>query len=328
MMILALAGLLACRDKNGSDDSAEADADTDADTDSDTDTDTDTDACTATVTAVAPDDGSTNVATDSVILAVFSAAADAATITVSDGTKTVAGTTALQGDGSSATFTPDAALARDTTYEVDVAVCDATWNGSFTTLPDGVAPEAIENHTYDFDFATATWLEPTLGSTLVDYFAANHMLLMVEDVDDVALTLDFLGAAGFEPTEGTVEQYQCSDNADFTPADFSTNPAFALGPEAFGLAGDGYEVEIHDVFVSGRFAADGSAVEDAHVEGLVDLRDITIGIGSACEVVELLGGDCVACPDGQPQCLESVLEWDSAPEVPGLVLGPPTGEGC
>ncbi len=330
MMILTLVGLLACKDKDGSD-SADVDTDTDADTDADTDTDTDTDACTETVTTVTPADGATDVPVDTVILALFSGAVDAATIEVTAGTTAVAGETVLQGDGSSATFTPTTELDRNTTYDVDVAVCDSTWSGSFTTLPQGVTGKDVEGKTYDFDFATATWIEPTVGSTLVDLFEANHMLLMVEDVDDAAATLDLLAAPGWEPDgEGLgVEQYQCSDAADFAPDDFSDNPAFDLGPEVFALAGDGYDVTIHDVLVSGRFAKDGSVIEDARVEGLVDLRNISAGASTACELLDVIADGCVACPDGEVECLRSVLEWDTAPLVPGVtLLATPTGKGC
>jgi hypothetical protein len=330
MMILTLVGLLACKDKNGSDSNGgDVDADTDADADTDTDTDSDTDACTAKVTTVTPADGATDVPVDTVLLALFSAPAESATITVTDGTSAVAGTTALQGDGSSATFTPDSDLDRDTSYAVDVAVCDSSWSGSFSTLPVGIDATDVEGRTYDFDLAEATWVDPSYGGTLVEFFAANHMLIMVEDVDEVAVTLDVLGSAGWEPSTGTVEQYPCSDVADFTAADFSDNPAFNLGPEVFDLAGDGFDVTIHDVVLSGRFSADGSAIENAHVEGLVDLRNLSAGKADACTFVEALGGDCVACPDSVEQCLESTLEWASAPAVSGLTLDPsPSGKGC
>ena len=42
-----------------------------------------------------------------------------------------------------------------------------------------------------------------------------------------------------------------------------------------------------------------------------------------------LGGECVACPDGEVACLASILEWASAPAVPGLTLVlEGSGKGC
>jgi len=333
-MILAMMGLLvACKGDKDDDSSngGDADADTDVDADTDTDTDADTDACTAVVNSVTPATDATDVPVDTVVVAVFSAPVDAATITVEAAGTAVAGTTALQGDGSSATFTPASDLARDTTYDVEVAVCDSEWSSSFTTLPDGVAAADLEGKTYDFDLATADWIEPTFGATLVDYFEANHMLIMVEDIDEGAETIDGLGAPGWQPDEDKtpVEQYPCADGADFDPVPFPDNPAFAFGPDEFSLGDDSIDVTIHDATVSGRFAADGSAVDDAHFEGLVDLRNVSAGAVSACTFIAALGGACVACPDGEVECLESTLEWASAPAVPGLTLVlEPSGKGC
>jgi hypothetical protein len=331
MLILAFAGLLACKGDKDDDSSNGGDADADTDADTDTDTDTDTDACTAVVTSVTPADGATDVPVDTVFLALFSGPTDAATITVTTDSTTVAGTTALQGDRSSATFTPKSDLDRDTTYDVDVTVCDSTSSSSFTTLPQGVPAADLEGKTYDFDLATADWIEPTFGAVLVESFAANHMLIMVEDVDEGADTIDGLGAAGWTPDgeKTPVEQYPCSAGADFDPVPFPDNPAFAFGPDEFSLGDTSLDVVIHDAIVTGRFGANGSAVEDAHFEGLVDLRNVSAGEASACALIAALGGECVACPDGEVKCLASTLEWPSAPAVPGLTLVlEPSGKGC
>jgi hypothetical protein len=326
MMILALAALFACKgDKNDSN-GGDADADTDADTD--TDTDTDTDACNAVVTSVTPADAAEDVPVDTVIFALFSEPADAATITVTTGGSKVAGKTALQGDGSSATFTPAAELDRNATYDVDVAVCDSTSSTSFTTLPEGVPVKDLVGRTYDFDLATADWIEPSFGGTLVSLFEANHMLIMIQGIDEKAETIDGLGAPGWDPGTG-VEQYPCADGADFDPVPFPDNPAFAFGPDEFSLGDKTLDVDIHDAMVTGRFSADGSAVENAHFEGLVDLRNVSAGAVDACTFIVSLGGGCVKCPDGQQQCLASTLEWASAPAVPGLTLVlKPSGKGC
>ena len=197
-----------------------------------------------------------DVPVDTVVLAVFSEPADLATITVTTGSTTVAGTMALQGDGSSATFTPTSELERDTTYDIDVSVCDSTSSSSFTTLPEGVAAADLEGKTYDFDLATAEWIEPSFGGDLVDLFEANHILIMIEDVDEAAETIDGLGAPGWE-SGSTVEQYPCADGADFDPVPFPDNPAFAFGPDEFSLGDKTFDVDIHDATVTGRFAADG-----------------------------------------------------------------------
>jgi len=283
------------------------------------------------VTSVTPADDATDVPVDTVVLALFSAPADAATITLTTGTGAVKGTTALQGDGSSATFTPATELDRDTAYDLDVTVCDATSSTSFTTLPDGVPIADLEGKTYDFDLATADWIEPSFGVTLATLFAANHMLIMIEDIDEAAETIDGLGAAGWRPDGDTsdVEQYPCTPGADFDPVPFPDNPVFAFGPDEFSMGDKTLDVDIHEATVTGRFAADGSAVEDAHFEGLVDLRNVSAGSVSACTFIVSLGGECVACPDGEPQCLASTLEWASAPAVPGLTLVlEPSGKGC
>jgi len=213
-----------------------------------------------------------------------------------------------------------------------VTVCDSTASSSFGTIGEAVDAADLTGKTYDFDLATATWIEPTVGDTLVDYIAANHMLVMIESIrsgPEGKTIIDAIGAAGWQPEEkAPVEQYPCTGVAYFESW-FLDNPLFRLGPQEFALGGDGFDVAVYDARLSGSFSADGSVVEDAHLEGLVDLRNVSAGAKDACTFLDALGAACVACPDGEVQCLESTVEWTTAPSIPGLTLdSKPSGKGC
>ncbi len=116
-----------------------------------------------TVSDLTPADGATDVAIDVVLSATFDKEIDPATLDgaftlTADGGGDVAGTAALSGDGLTATFTPDADLAYDTTYTAEIAGTVATTDGtsldgaaswSFTTEAAPPPPPALTGNDYE-----------------------------------------------------------------------------------------------------------------------------------------------------------------------------------
>lgn len=82
-------------------------------------------ASTFSVTSVTPASGATGIATNATVTVTFSSAANPATINTSDitltGTNAVAGSVAWNAANNTATFTPGAALAANTTYTLNVS---------------------------------------------------------------------------------------------------------------------------------------------------------------------------------------------------------------
>ena len=134
-----------------------------------------------TVSDLTPADGATDVAIDVVLSATFDKEIDPATLDgaftlTADGGGDVAGTAALSGDGLTATFTPDADLAYDTTYTAEIAGTVATTDGttldgaaswSFTTEAAPPPPPALTGN----DYEALTGLDSVVEGTPIDLAA-------------------------------------------------------------------------------------------------------------------------------------------------------------
>lgn len=323
-------------DTSGSDadTDADADTDTDADSDSDADTDTDTDAdCTAVVTSFSPATGATDVGVDTSISAMFSAAAATASVSVTDSSgASVSGSTALAGDGMSVGFVPDDLLARSTTYDVEVSVCDAAYTSSFTTAGESTTV-TLDDHTYDIDLTGSdiTWISPSdsAGDALTGQLDADHLLIMVQSS---GATIDTVAAAG-QIHNGALIQYQCAYAIDFPANSFAGNPAFTAGPMDASLSSGSTEVPVYDLQFTGTFATDAGSIRNTEVTGLIDSRPVSDSLGyDICDFLPLYGDECVACPDGEVKCIaldiiDSSSPYDSTVIV-DAAIDPSTDSHC
>lgn len=314
-------------DPAGSDGDADTDTDADADTDTDTDTDADTDPCTATITGITPADGALDIALDSHVVATFSEAVTAADIDV-DG---LSGTVTLAGDGTSATFVPDASLSYGTRYRTSASVCDSSASTSFTTVGEALALD-LTGRTYDIELAGSdlVWVAPGLGSVLVSQLATDRILFMVESADSGKI--DLVGAAGYVFRE-LPAQYPCTYAIDFDPASFSDHPAFAVGPFDAALEANGIAFDLLDLTIAGTFAEDGESATDVTVTGLLDARPLSEGLGiDVCGLAEGFGDSCVECPDGEVGCLYLEVRDASSPWREDLTIDenqdPTTDRAC
>lgn len=256
--------------------------------------------CTAAIDATEPTDGSTIVPVNASVTVHFSAAVDAShpfTVAV-DG---LTGATALAADGLSATFAPDAAMSPDTVYTARASVCDAAETVfSFTTLPPPLDPVTVVGNTYGVPYADLVWITPTNADILVPDI--EILLAQVTGVDEVEETLSSIVGAGYLDLDGDVT-IECDAAADAGVADFSANPAVAMGPIDFVIPIGGIDIIIEEFTLFSIVAADGLALESTFLAGRLDTRPL--GMGDCALLALIAGGDCVACADGEEQCLDA-----------------------
>lgn len=310
-------------DENADLDTADTGNDDSGDTEDTQDTedseDSETPACTATIVSVDPAAGATDIATDTTVTAAFSEAVDAADIEL-DG---VSGTVTLTNGGRAAVFTPDAALDRDTTYSGVVSVCETSEDIEFTTVGEALEVD-LTGRTYAVDLTGSdiTWNEPSasLGDFMMGSVDTTHILIGVETA--TTTELDLVGAAGFD-FNGEIRQYPCTYAIDFDPTDFASNPAFDVGPMDAELGTSSMTIDVYEFAIEGVFTAEADELVDVHISGLVDARPISDSVGmEVCDIIGSFGGACVACPDGEVQCIALDVEDASAPWMDGLVLDP------
>ncbi len=280
--------------------------DTSTDTDPGTTTDTGTEVeCNATVTAITPADGATNVPQNLLIIADFSEAVDEATMTVTGPDGPVAGAAHVVIDGMSISFSLESELARETQYDVEVTVCDMTTTSSFTTLEPAIEVNALIGRVYDLDLTSVSWTAPpaNIAGLMMGFITTSHMLLLVEDVDESAQTMELAGAAGWE-NNSVVTQYPCAEAIDFDPSDFSSNPFFSAGPATTVMEVGSERVSLEELVFEGSFVNQGDSIDNLHLTTYLDGEIELDGFGRLCDAVALFGVSCEPCPsDSSLDCL-------------------------
>ena len=308
-------------------DTEDTDTDTEDTDTEDTDTeDTDTEEpCAAEVVSINPGDNTDGVPADVLVIAGFSDPAEEALIALSGPDGAVAGTTTLAEDGLTASFASDEDLQRATEYQVEVTVCDETSTSMFTTVPEAIEENSLLGRVYDLDLTNVTWNDPpaSMASTLIGMIDTSHILMMVDNIDSAAQTIQFVGAPGWVPQQ-VVTQYPCAEAIDFDPADFTANPYFSVGPNNFSLDVAGYEIPVENLVVDASFDSDGSNLKNlrfqAHLDGSFVIPDFGLSI---CDAASLFGVSCVSCPnDSSRSCIAMDADANTAPYIENLVVNP------
>jgi hypothetical protein len=218
----------------------------------------------------------------------------------------------------------------DTDYELSVTDCRETQRIPFRTSRYGApldgAPSDLVGTTYLINLAGATWIEPGGFSAILSLYFTTPILLMVSYAD--ADFVDFLGAQGYRDDLGLYHQNPSEPTFEFPLARWPESPYFEVLAPQVNISVQGISVSIYDFSLEGTFAADGSAIGGAKLQGLGDTRYMGALIGKAdepgalCEQALALGVPCSDCPDGQPYCMFlSAVDVDGA-RVPGLQLSP------
>jgi len=300
---------------------AACDGTTDADTD---DTDGGT-GCENGIVSMSPADTASNVYYQSDVSVLFEAADDSATLIVSNAGTEVSGTTAWDGDN--LTWTADAPLAPNTTYDIAISYECGNPATSFTTSEVGTATDAasLSGKTYVLDLANGNFVEPAGVGPLLQTQLTVDILIGVTNAS--ATEVEMMGALGAEGVSPP-EQDTCQETIDFpTAADFSANPYFSVGPDTTTLSVQGMEIIVDDLEISGAFAPDGSYIAGATMAGAVDTRPL-VGLidpegsdNTICDLVATFGVACEPCTDGSGDfCLNLLVTEMSAEELTGTSL--------
>ena len=240
---------------------------------------------------------------------------------MSDGAD-VPGTTWLSDDEEVVYFTPDSSLSPSTSYTATLSYCGGDSELPFTTSALGSSLTAdLVGKTYSLDLGSARFIDPPGVGDLLGDLIEGAVLIGVKSTEGGAI--EMFGT--YTEDEAGTQDF-CMPTFVFPSADFSDAPYFSVGPADTTLSAMGYSVLVHDLQISGTFAADGSYFGGAVLGGAIDARDIVEMIDEvetaedACALTESFGAPCVACSDGEEYCLELLADQIKADEVAGVTL--------
>ncbi len=291
------------------------------------DTDPPTDVCEITVTNANPSDGESAFYYRGSLSWEFSEVDESATVTLADdGGTDIPGSGEWVGD--TYLWTPNDPLTPSTSYTATLTTCDGanSLDVGFTTSAVGaVVPDGdVQDLAYALDLASGTFVEPPGVGALLQSQLNVDILIGVANANGADLQL--IGAIGEEGASPPAQDL-CTESIDFPAADFSENPYFEVGPQTTTLDVQGISVTIDDLFVSGAFAPDGSAVVGAVLAGSIDTRPLAGLVGddappeAVCDLAVTFGIECQACSDGSGDFCLSLLVTDiAAEEVPGATV--------
>jgi hypothetical protein len=267
------------------------DADTDADSDSDTDLE-----CLATISGLDPEPGDAFVPLDQQVTVEFSDAVPAGghyAVSI-DG---VPGATSLAADGLSMTFAPDAPFAPETSYTVDVEVCEDAQSATFTTLPPPVPVEAVEGNTYALPWDSITITQPTNPDALNALIPIDYVLLQIISIDPLS---DLAPSAA---TVGTDDGYgnaipDCSTVIE-QDADFSLNPYYQFdGDLRITLDANATPptyADVEDFHLQALVSDDGTIITEIGMSGLVAPEQFLAGLDCNNLLIQAMGATCEPC---------------------------------
>ena len=274
-----------------------------------TDTDTSSTECENPVTPYPSSDAAVDFYYRGTVEATMVTAEDSATLTVADAAgPEAAGSTSWRGN--TLVWESDAGLAPSTTYTatLNYSCGERTWD--FTTGSVGSAvttPGDLVGNAYQLDIAGARFIEPAGIGSALGSFLTFELYVGVTGVDGD--NLDMIGALGAAGVQDV-----CETSIPFPTSDFSENPYFEVGPQDTTIVVQGYDITLMDLFISGSFAADGSAIAGAELNGSVDTREIVdiyqegAAEDTICQLAEGLGVSCEECADGEMLCLTIIAD--------------------
>lgn len=164
----------------------------------------------------------------------------------------------------------------------------------------------LSGRTYSSFLADMTVLEPAGLQALIPQVADEELLFHV--VAEGSGLLDIVMALA--AADGT--QDPCEPVYDLPRADWSSNPEFVIEDGQTEINIGGKPVDLAGLDLQAHVTTDGSLWDDAVLTAVIDTRDLLGGSLSAdtdvCELVENMGGECLACSDGEPACATLSLQ--------------------
>lgn len=294
-------------------------------TDDTSDTDPTTD-CTTTVTSTSPEDGDSDVYYRTVFTVSFEGDGSGAVFSIADEAGNALEATDITWSEGNVQAMFRADLAPETTYHLDVHVCDATTSTVFATNTIGTPIEAgnasVTGRTYVTRLSDATIVDPAVLDPLLGQYLTVPLLFEVTAADDT--TIDLLGALGYQEDDGSFTQLTDLPTWDFPAGDFSDSPYFFAQAAAIVIMYGDIPIPIEDFTLEGSFTADGTEITYGRATGLGDSRYLgelvnQPGVESAvCDLAATLGVTCELCNDGEPYCLYIIAEDIDAVYEEGL----------
>lgn len=160
----------------------------------------------------------------------------------------------------------------------------------------------------------------TYAAWLSDVVAVEPMGLGVAlaDVDAAALLFHVTGAdaSGMSMvltlSDELGQQSSCEPISALPEADWSGGMAFSIDEGSFELPVGGKSMTLSDLNLNGEIINDGTEMASTTLFAEIDARDLNGGAFGenvdVCIIVEQLGSECHACPDGAESCTELILE--------------------
>jgi hypothetical protein len=191
---------------------------------------------------------------------------------------------------------------------------------------DGLPPTsvALEGRLYTLTAADMRVVQPPGLDGLWERVLTKPLLIYVRGESASALRLE--AALGTEAGE----QDPCEAVRRFPEADWTENPVFDAGPGTLDTSFGGSAASLRDVRLSGVVDEYGFGWRNGTLDARVDTRELRAALPTfddLCALVDTLGGDCIACDDGEPLCFElaitevtaafSEASFDSTPDTSG-----------
>ena len=168
----------------------------------------------------------------------------------------------------------------------------------------------LEGKLYTLTAADMHVVQPPGLDGLWEQVLTRPLLVQVAGESEASLSL--LAALGTE----SGEQDPCESVRRFPDADWSANPVFDAGPGVLDTSFGGSPATLREVRRSGGVDEYGFGWRDGTLDAVVDTRELHAALSSIddlCALVDTLGGECVACADGEPFCFDlSVAEITAA----------------
>ncbi|MDP2308665.1 MAG: hypothetical protein Q8P18_21770 [Pseudomonadota bacterium] len=211
-------------------------------------------------------------------------------------------------DGTSDDGTPDG----DTSDE----------GGGEDTLPATSAD--LDDTLYAIDRASMRVTEPPGLDALFGEVLDRDVFVYVERASASTIEL----AVALAGTDG--QQDPCEAVRAFPAGDWSANPVFDVGPGQLTTSFGGQSATFRSLVLSGVFDESGAAWRDGTLAAELDTRELAAALGDidGCELVADLGGECVACSDGEEACFALRIEGIVADRVETSFDASPDARSC
>ena len=214
-------------------------------------------------------------------------------------------------DWTTCTMTPLPRLDPATTYTVEVDLYGQGQAWTFTTSDVGLLqsePASLDAATFVLDTTSAAIVAPAgLGSLGASATLAGSPAVQLTFVPGPDYNRFTMRSGLVTGNEGDWDQDGCASAGSVSiDDDFRREDAFfSASGDSMGFWLGSTLVEVEDAWIEGDFGPDGQSLQEVDVSGFVlaSSLDSLSGTEDGCALLsDLLGADCVPCPQADGQC--------------------------